>query len=278
MKITRSTWILLIASSIVAAGALSGASQVNAAPVAAFSVRPADEGAPAAVTLDASASYDPDGRIVSFQWSFGDGFTGSGAVRSHTYATMGEYQVTLLVTDDRGATNLLRRTIDLARPLEPTSAVEEPRPKTGTPTTAPVGTAVGYRAPEFALPGIEGGVVRLSDYLGRPVILDFWSSACAACRAATPHLESLRALYADRDLAVILVVLDPVPSDAARFLANGGFTEFVVAREVDSSRKETMHAYGVGQIPHAVFIDRAGVIRYTGVLARLRAETIDPWI
>jgi hypothetical protein len=54
------------------------------------------------VTLDGSASYDPDGTLVSYDWSFGDNTTGSGVSVSHTYTAVGIYNATLTVTDDSG--------------------------------------------------------------------------------------------------------------------------------------------------------------------------------
>ena len=57
------------------------------------------------VKLDASASSDPDGTIASYSWDFGDGSAAAtGATVMHTYATDGQYTVTLTVTDDLGAT------------------------------------------------------------------------------------------------------------------------------------------------------------------------------
>ncbi|GAH52521.1 unnamed protein product, partial [marine sediment metagenome] len=53
--------------------------------------------------LDGSASYHPDGTIVSYDWSFGDDTSGSGVSVSHTYTAVGIYEVTLTVTDDKGA-------------------------------------------------------------------------------------------------------------------------------------------------------------------------------
>ncbi|MBU0703781.1 MAG: M4 family metallopeptidase, partial [Chloroflexi bacterium] len=55
--------------------------------------------------FDGSASYDSDGTIVSYEWDFGDETTDSGAIVSHTYATDGNYTVTLTVTDNEGATD-----------------------------------------------------------------------------------------------------------------------------------------------------------------------------
>lgn len=57
------------------------------------------------IHFDASGSYDPDGSIVSYSWDFGDGNTASGAIVSHAYDDDGSYNVTLIVTDNEGATD-----------------------------------------------------------------------------------------------------------------------------------------------------------------------------
>lgn len=54
------------------------------------------------VTFDASDSYDPDGTIVSYEWDFGDGTTGTGMVTTHSYAEEGDYTIVLQVTDNDG--------------------------------------------------------------------------------------------------------------------------------------------------------------------------------
>lgn len=73
---------------------------LNEKPTAAFSALPTD----LAVAFDASGSSDVDGSIASYTWDFGDGDAGEGATTSHTYRSGGTYEVTLTVTDDRGAT------------------------------------------------------------------------------------------------------------------------------------------------------------------------------
>ncbi len=57
-----------------------------------------------AVAFDGSESHDSDGTIVGYQWDFGDGATGTGTVATHTYGAVGQFVVTLTVTDDQGAT------------------------------------------------------------------------------------------------------------------------------------------------------------------------------
>ena len=79
---------------------------LNRVPVAAFSVDKYWVGVQDPLTFDASASYDPDGTIVSYVWSFGDGTIGEGMIVQHEYTTAGgtgwKPQVTLTVTDEDG--------------------------------------------------------------------------------------------------------------------------------------------------------------------------------
>lgn len=63
------------------------------------------------VDLDASASQDIDGSIVSYAWNFGDGSTANGALTSHTYAALGNFTVILTLTDDDGAVSTATQTV-----------------------------------------------------------------------------------------------------------------------------------------------------------------------
>lgn len=62
-------------------------------------------------TFDASASADPDGSIVAYNWSFGDGTSASGTTVDHTFGSPGTYNVTLRVEDDVGVVNNTTRTL-----------------------------------------------------------------------------------------------------------------------------------------------------------------------
>ncbi|MFD0685144.1 LamG-like jellyroll fold domain-containing protein [Actinomadura fibrosa] len=83
-----------------------GTVQPNQPPVAAFTSS-CDQ---LACAFDGSGSTD-DGTVAAYAWDFGDGQTGTGAKPSHTYATAGDYTVKLTVTDDRGVTNTVTRTV-----------------------------------------------------------------------------------------------------------------------------------------------------------------------
>jgi PKD repeat protein len=92
---------------------VSAGNIANQPPVAAFT---SNCGAtPDACTFDASGSGDPDGSIVSYAWSFGDGSTDSeaGSQDQHTYAADGAYSVTLTVTDNQGASTSVTHSVDL---------------------------------------------------------------------------------------------------------------------------------------------------------------------
>jgi PKD repeat protein len=89
------------------------------APVARVQASPTSGMAPLDVSFDGSSSTDDDGSIVSYEWDFDDGITGTGAAVSHTYADRGVYSARLTVTDNEGKTGTATRTItviDLRQP------------------------------------------------------------------------------------------------------------------------------------------------------------------
>ena len=67
----------------------------------------------ATVTFNGTASFDPDGTIVSYAWVFGDGSTGTGATPSHSYSVAGNYIVKLNVTDNSGSTAVSTQTVTI---------------------------------------------------------------------------------------------------------------------------------------------------------------------
>ena len=62
------------------------------------------------ILFDASASFDPDGRLVDFVWDFGDGTSARGTRVGHAYEVTGLYCVRLTIEDDAGATASLEHT------------------------------------------------------------------------------------------------------------------------------------------------------------------------
>ncbi|MBA7584807.1 hypothetical protein ES708_26769 [subsurface metagenome] len=84
---------------------------INQSPTASFTAIPTSRVVPLEVFFNASGSYDPDGDIISYAWDFKDGNTGSGEIVSHTFSSIGNYDVKLTVTDNKGATDSTTKTI-----------------------------------------------------------------------------------------------------------------------------------------------------------------------
>ncbi len=72
------------------------------APTASFTFTPTSPLAGQVLGFDGSSSYDSDGTVIGFVWSFGDGVTSNGVNASHAYATNGTYTISLTVMDDDG--------------------------------------------------------------------------------------------------------------------------------------------------------------------------------
>jgi serine protease len=100
----------LLLYSRLGVNARSDAPQPNQPPVASFTVGCVG----LECTFDASGSTDPDGQVVSYAWTFGEGGTGVGTPVTHTYAASGSYTVSLTVTDDDGATAATSQVVDVA--------------------------------------------------------------------------------------------------------------------------------------------------------------------
>lgn len=255
----------------------------NTPPVASFTayrVRGADD---AEILLDASASTDDDGQIVNYQWVFGDGATGSGIMTTHTYASFEPVNITLLTSDDGGSWHLVTKTIDLSLiPLAPeqSQATTESNLAVETPaqlpvTTAPVGNSAGYRAPEFELSDPSGELVKLSDFLGHVVLVEFWKSTCGGCQASTPILDAYSKNYTERGLVVVLIVLDLHLLTAQHYLNDRGYTNFVLLHETLPYTAGTLASYGVPGTPHAILIDRTGEIAFAGHPTSMRGTQIE---
>jgi len=93
---------------------------VNQSPIANYSISPNTGEAPLNIFLDASSSYDPDGAIVSYQWTIGEKIL-FGKTVSLTLDEPGNYFITLTVTDDKGATDTKNGNITVTEKIQPTS-------------------------------------------------------------------------------------------------------------------------------------------------------------
>lgn len=103
-------------------------------PSASFSVLAVDG---LSVSVDGSNAFDPEGKLATLAWDFGDGGTANTATASHSYAGYGVHTITLTVTDATGATDSFSASVELVAPPPP-----PPPASSGDPDTCPPWTFV----------------------------------------------------------------------------------------------------------------------------------------
>jgi PKD repeat protein len=104
---------------------IGGAGQTNLAPVAEAN-GPYTTRTNVPVAFQSIGSVDFDGFIASYQWTFGDGTTGTGASPTHVYTQAGVYAVTLLVTDNKGASAVDNTAVTVLQGIAPVAKITGP--------------------------------------------------------------------------------------------------------------------------------------------------------
>lgn len=127
-----------------------------------------------------------------------------------------------------------------------------------------IGWSVGSLAPEIQLKDLEGNAVRLRDFRGKPVLVNFWATWCAPCRIEMPIMEKKYRAYRESEKFVILAVdvKDDSGVDAVRNFISELSLTFPVLLDSDGQAETAYHVLG---LPTSFFIDRRGVIRATRV-------------
>ena len=85
---------------------------------------------------------------------------------------------------------------------------------------AAVAAEAGKAAPEFQLPNLKQESVKLSEYKGKVVYLDFWASWCGPCKKTFPWLNELQKKYGKDGFEVVGVNVDAKKADADKFLVS----------------------------------------------------------
>ena len=129
----------------------------------------------------------------------------------------------------------------------------------------------GSVAPDFELKGLDGKQVRLSDYRGKVVLLNFWATWCAPCKIEMPWFVDLQKQYASQGLQVIGVAMDDSGEETIAKFAK----EMGVNYPVLIGKEAVGDAYGgVEFLPTTFIIDRQGKVvdRVFGLVGRSEFE------
>jgi peroxiredoxin len=118
---------------------------------------------------------------------------------------------------------------------------------------------VGEKFADFSQPTLDGKQVKLSDYRGKVVLLEFWASNCGPCRVENPNLVKTYKNYKSKGFDVLGVSLDVNRDHWKKAVEKDGLT-WVNVSELNGSKNTAALIYGISAIPDNFLIDRDGTI------------------
>ncbi len=130
----------------------------------------------------------------------------------------------------------------------------------GGKAAAEVRPEVGYMAPDFVLPGLDGQTVRLSDFRGKKAIfLNFWATWCPPCRLEMPTMEKAYQEYKSQGLKVLAVSIDGGQKSVVKNFLQEFKLTFPALLDPDM---EVLRLYRMFSLPATFLIDKQGIIRH----------------
>ncbi len=132
---------------------------------------------------------------------------------------------------------------------------------------------VGRSAPPLEGPGLEGSVVRLQDFRGRVVLVDFWGMWCGPCVGALPELQRLAERFAGRPFVILGLNSDADRDALGRFLAGQkvGWPQILDG----STEGPNASTWGIGDWPTYFLVDGTGKVRSRNLMGEDRERAIE---
>ena len=120
-----------------------------------------------------------------------------------------------------------------------------------------VGLATGNLAPNFEFSTYDGQRLRLADFRGRPVYLNFWATWCDPCKEEMPAIQQILNRYQPDHLAVIAINNGEDAAPAQKFVKKLGLSLTAFAFDPD---QDVVKRYRIEGMPTSIFIDAEGLI------------------
>jgi peroxiredoxin len=136
--------------------------------------------------------------------------------------------------------------------------------KIDNPKDLPAGLEVENRAPDFTLQTLKGDEVKLSDYRGKKVLLNFWATWCPPCKAEMPYMQEMYEKYKKEGFEILAVnstVTEKSKQDVTEFVEKYGLSFSIPMDE----KNRVSSDYEIMAYPTSFFIDTNGVIRSKSV-------------
>ncbi|UEG51782.1 AhpC/TSA family protein [Mucilaginibacter daejeonensis] len=119
--------------------------------------------------------------------------------------------------------------------------------------------SIGHKAPDFTINSLDGKPIKLSDYKGKYVMVDFWASWCPPCRAENPNVVKLYNQYKGKGLNILGISLDDNKADWQAAIATDKLT-WTHASDLKKFDGPTEKLYHIEAIPSNFIIDPQGNI------------------
>lgn len=142
--------------------------------------------------------------------------------------------------------------------LDTSASVEPPLPKIGSPI------------PSFDLPDVDGRMISNKEYLGTPLMINFWATWCAPCKLEMPLLQKTAKRY-EKSLTVFAVNFDEPKETVIKYVSQNSIDIPVVLDESGAMA----NSYGVHAFPVTFFIDKEGILQsiHIGQLSEVLVKT-----
>jgi len=114
-------------------------------------------------------------------------------------------------------------------------------------------SSIGDIAPDFTPKDVNGNTVRLSDYKGKVVLIEFWATWCGPCRELTPVLNKIYEKYKDKGFVVLALTPEENTNTVKSYIKENNVTYPVLITDIKTTRR-----YGVISIPASFLISRDG--------------------
>nr|WP_121272295.1 TlpA disulfide reductase family protein [Pedobacter schmidteae] len=132
---------------------------------------------------------------------------------------------------------------------------------------------IGQQAPEFTINSVDGKPVKLADFKGKYVMLDFWASWCMPCRQENPNVVKAFNAYKDKNFTVFGISLDKDPVAWKNAIAADKLT-WAHASDLKDFESPTARLYAIEAIPSSFIVDPNGKI----IAKNLRGEELEAFL
>lgn len=161
---------------------------------------------------------------------------------------------------------------------ENTSSADSTEQITGSTSSAgsTEQTVASTLAPDFTVLDVDGNSVKLSDFFGKPIIINFWATWCGPCKSELPAFDNMYAKYGDEVHFIMLNLTDgsrDTVESVNAFVSDGGYT-FPVYFD---TTMEAAYTYGAYSIPMTVLINADGQLVHSQMGA-MAESTLEQYI